>query len=112
MKLRDDLRTGIASIDKQHIHFFLLLSKIDEFKKIPCSKETLVNYIAEIIELADEYFNTEEYIMRSIKYPLFEEHYAKHNFFRGKMDNYYSESKLEDLNILDFLTKIDGWILY
>jgi hemerythrin len=49
--------------------------------------------------------------MRSIDYPLYEEHLLKHNIFREKMDGLLAEMDAVEINIDDYMNELSKWLV-
>jgi hemerythrin-like metal-binding protein len=66
--------TGIPLIDKQHKQFILLVNKlVVNNHKGDMTKAEFNDCFDEIIAYALEHFDAEEFLMRSAKYPLYED---------------------------------------
>lgn len=107
----NEYMTGIPLIDNQHKQYFELVNKlIDTHNKGDMDKATLNKYIKEVFSYAEEHFDAEEYLMRSIKYPLYEEHLAKHNEFRDKADEFLAGIE-EEIDINDYVNNLCEWLV-
>jgi len=107
-----DYITGIPLIDDQHKQFERLVNKLTtDYNKGGITRETLNTYIKEIINYSFEHLDAEEYLMRSVKYPLYEEHVAKHNVLRNKVDNLISEIDSQELDIDKYVNNLAEWLL-
>lgn len=49
--------------------------------------------------------------MRSAKYPLYEEHLAKHNVLRNKIDEVIAEMDIQELNIDNYVNNLTEWLI-
>jgi len=104
--------TGIPLIDNQHKQYIVLVTKfITTYNKGDMDKATLINYVNEIVAYALEHFEAEEYLMRSSKYLLYEQHLAKHNIFHDKMDEFLAELDVKEININNYVTKLSEWLV-
>ena len=104
--------TGIPLIDNQHKQYVNLVNRlIIDHNKGCMEKATLNNYIKEVFSYAVEHFDAEEYLMRSAKYPLYEEHLAKHNIFRDKADWFLIEIDVKELDIKNYVNELYKWIV-
>jgi hemerythrin-like metal-binding protein len=83
---RAALRTGIPLIDRQHAAYF---RRADGFLELAgrrtVGRHTLQSGAVAAFNYAAEHFDAEEYLMRSVKYPAYGEHVAKHNIFRSEV---------------------------
>ena len=85
---RDALKTGIPLIDKQHEEYADLVDSFFEMaEKGDVTRKTLSEAVDKVVKYAMEHFDAEEYLMRSIDYPHYETHLAKHNVFRERTDS-------------------------
>jgi hemerythrin len=104
--------TGVPAIDNQHRHYFELLEKfVAGSREGNISREEFNEDVNEVIAYALEHFDSEEFLMRSIDYPLYEEHLAKHNIFRDKMDGFMEDIDAGGIKIDDFMEKISKWLV-
>lgn len=104
--------TGVPAIDNQHRYYFELLDKfVTGSKEGNISREKFNKNVNEVIAYALEHFDSEEFLMRSIDYPLYEEHLAKHNVFRDKMDVFMEEIDAGGIKIDKFMEKISKWLV-
>ena len=83
---RAALRTGIPFIDQQHAAYF---RRVDGLLEL-AGRRTVVRHALQSEAVAAhnyaaEHFDAEEYLMRSVKYPAYREHVAKHNIFRNEV---------------------------
>jgi len=98
---------GIPSIDKQHKHYIELINKLLVAHDAGnMTKSELVDYVNSIIAYGLEHLDTEEFLMRSEKYPFYEEHLAKHNVFRDKMDKFLEEIETQDVDINEYINRL------
>ena len=51
------------------------------------TRKALSEEVDKVVKYAMEHFDAEEHLMRSINYPYYEEHLAKHNVFRERTDS-------------------------
>jgi hemerythrin len=64
----------------------------------------------EVVKYAMEHFDAEEALMRSRKYPAYEEHLAKHNVFRDWTDTLATELEGEtDLD--EYTIRLSKWLI-
>jgi len=86
---RDSLKTGIPLIDKQHEEYADLVDRFFEMaSKGNVEREELSWAVDQVVKYAVEHFDAEEQLMRSVDYPYYDEHRAKHNIFRAETDDY------------------------
>ncbi len=104
--------TGIPLIDKQHKQLILLINKlVVNNHKGNMNKTELSDSFDEIIAYALEHFDAEEFLMRSAKYPLYEEHLAKHDIFRDKMDEFLEEISVEAIDVDRYVKILCKWLI-
>lgn len=102
---------GIPLIDNQHKQLLVLINNlIASNNKGNVERPTLNNYIKEVFAYTVEHFDAEEYLMRSVKYPLYEEHLSKHNEFRDKADEFLAELE-EEIDIKDYVNNLCEWLV-
>jgi hemerythrin len=105
------LITGIPLIDKQHQAYAELVDRFFELATNGhVARQTLVAEISAVIKYAVEHFDAEEFIMRIINYPAYDEHRAKHNLFRARADTLPSELAVaEDLDL--YIVTLCKWLI-
>ncbi len=101
--------TGIPVIDKQHKEYIALVNKlVAKHKGGGMSKREFFHYVNDIVTYTLEHFDAEEFLMRSVKHPFYEEHLDKHNVFRDKMDEFLERIDTKAIDMeqdVDFLCK-------
>jgi hemerythrin-like metal-binding protein len=115
LNFTDDLKTGIAEIDKQHGELlakgnailFPETGKLEE-KDILAGLEFLIRYV-------DEHFSTEERLMKFYGYPKQEGHKKQHQRLRREVEELYRQGKQADsvtilASELHYLLK--DWYIY
>ena len=108
---RESLKTGVPLIDRQHEAYFKLVDRFFELtERGDIERATLEIEVNKIVEYAVEHFDAEEYLMRSISYPAYEAHLAKHNVFRDNLDFFTSELKGE-VQMGAFIGKLSKWLI-
>jgi hemerythrin len=104
--------TGIPLIDKQHKQFIVLINKlVANNHKGDMTKAEFSDYFNEIIAFALEHFDAEEFLMRAAKYPLYEEHLAKHDIFRDKMDEFLEEIDTKEIDVKSYIKILGQWLI-
>ena len=104
--------TGIPLIDKQHKQYIALVNKlVDKYHQGNMTKAGFTDYVNEIEAYALEHFDAEEFLMRSAKYPLYEEHLAKHDIFRDKMDEFLEEISAEVIDVDHYAKILCEWLI-
>jgi hemerythrin len=112
MKIDHQLfRTGIPVIDRQHEAYLELVERV--FKLCTAAqveRRVLATELDNTLAYAIEHFDTEEHLMRSARYPLYQEHLAKHDVFRAQVDTFAA-----DLNAgaatADFVLRLTKWLV-
>ena len=104
--------TGIPLIDKQHKQLILLINRlVVNNHKGNMTKAEFNDCFDKIIVYALEHFDAEEFLMRSAKYPLYEEHLAKHDTFRDKMDEFLEEISMEAIDVDHYVKILCEWLI-
>lgn len=101
---------GIVALDSQHAHYHGL---IDEFVDL-CMLDNIVlseinEFFAQIIDYSVEHFDAEEFFMRSIDYPDYQEHVDRHDDFRAKLEE-MSEKLKTAPDISEFAENAGDWV--
>lgn len=66
-----------------------------------------------LISYSIEHFEEEENLMRSFDYPLYEEHVAKHNFFRHQLDTMLEElDQPVGIDYQDYQQRLGKWLVH
>lgn len=115
-EFKDEFRTGIESIDKEHARLFEIADRayttlMDEF--IPDKYDYIVDILNELKDYAATHFQHEEEYMMSINYKKLLSQKVMHNDFIEKISG-YDLDKLDEnqkdsiLEILDFL---NDWLV-
>ncbi len=103
-------KIGIAAIDNQHAHYYTL---IEDFvflsKNMHVEKSEAIKFFSEVVEYTIIHFDTEEFFMRSINYPDYEDHVKIHDRFRASIEKQSAE--LANItNICKFSEKFAEWV--
>lgn len=115
-EFKDEFRTGIESIDKEHAKLFEIANKayetlMDDF--IPDKYDYIVEILNELKDYAYTHFKHEEEYMMSINYRKLFSQKAMHNEFIQKI----SEYDLSDLDenqkdaIVGILNFLNDWLV-
>jgi len=83
--LPENLRTGIESIDKQHLTLFITFDSILKCLNTPDANEEISNLISFLASYTKSHLETEEKIMQEKEYPGLEAHKNEHEMFRIKI---------------------------
>ena len=114
---KDEFRTGIESIDKEHQRLFEITDKVyvtllDEF--IPDKYDYIVEILNELTDYAATHFKHEEEYMMSIRYKKLFSQKAAHEEFIEKIATY--DLKHVDENqkevILELLEFLNDWLVH
>ncbi|MDD5597473.1 MAG: hypothetical protein PHV82_05985 [Victivallaceae bacterium] len=104
--------TGIPAIDNQHAHYVELLNEFVVGSRTGnVSRNEFNEGVNKVVAYALDHFDSEEFLMRSIDYPLYEEHLLKHNIFREKMDGLLAETDSVEINIGDYMNELSKWLI-
>ena len=114
---KDEFRTGIENIDKEHQKLFEIADKayetlMDDF--IPDKYDYIVEILNELTDYASTHFEHEEEYMMGIRYKKLISHKAEHVEFMEKIAGYNLtevDEKQKDviLGLLDFL---NDWLIH
>ena len=114
---KDEFRTGIDSIDQEHVKLFEIADKayetlMDDF--IPDKYDYIVEILQELTDYAVFHFKNEEEYMMSIRYKKFISHKAEHEEFIDKISS-YDLSEVDDRQkevILELLEFLNDWLIH
>jgi len=114
---KEEYRTGIETIDKEHEKLFEIANRaydtmMDEF--IPDKYDYIVDILNELAEYATTHFQHEEEYMMSIRYKKLISQKAEHQEFMEKISEYHLDEVDENqkeviFEILDFLS---NWLVH
>ncbi len=114
---KDEYRTGIDSIDQEHIKLFEIADRayevlVDEF--IPDKYDYIVEILNELTEYAETHFRHEEEYMMSIRYKKLISHRAEHVEFIEKISQYDLSEVDENQKgvILELLEFLNDWLIH
>ncbi len=115
-EFKDEFRTGIESIDKEHAKLFEIADRayttlMDDF--IPDKYDYVVDILNELKEYASFHFQHEEEYMMSINYNKLFSHTVEHNDLLEKVSK-YDLSKFDENQkdaILEILEFINNWLV-
>jgi hemerythrin len=95
---RELIRTGIPLIDRQHEAYADLVDRVFALCAEPqVPRGAMVAAVSQTLSYAMEHFDCEEQLMRSAKYPHYDEHVARHNVFREQAEDFAAELAAEPL---------------
>jgi hemerythrin len=95
---RSLIHTGIPLIDRQHEGYADLVDRVFALcSATRVSRGNLEAPVNQALAYALEHFDSEEQLMRTEKYPVYDEHVARHNFFREQADQFAAELAAEPL---------------
>lgn len=104
--------TGIPLIDKQHKQYIMLVNKlVGNHHKGDMTKAEFIDCLNEIVAYALDHFDAEEFLMRSAKYPLYEEHLAKHDTFRDRVDEFLEEIDTKEIDVDHSVKVLCKWLI-
>ena len=104
--------TGMPLIDNQHKQYISLVDKlVSDHNEGKLEKTALLNSVNKTIAYGLEHLDVEEYLMGSEGYPLYEEHFAKHDIFRDKMDDFLAELDAKEIDIGDYVNRLSSWLI-
>jgi len=111
LDLRVDL-TGIPLIDEQHKQYMVLVNKcLAKYHKGNMTKSMFIDCVTEIEAYALEHFDSEEVLMRSAKYPLYEEHLAKHDDFRNRINDLLEKMNTKEIDLGHYVSLLCKWLV-
>ena len=108
---RELFRTGVPLIDQQHEAYLDLAERVFQLcAEAQVDRARLATEVGAALTYAIEHFDTEEHLMRSVNYPLYKQHLAKHNLFRGRVDQFSAEVQAAEL-APDFTARLAKWLV-
>ncbi|MHB9139144.1 MAG: bacteriohemerythrin [Victivallaceae bacterium] len=108
-KLVVPAETGIAAIDNQHTYYYKLINDfVFLSKNRHVEKAEAVTFFADVVDYTVDHFDSEEFFMRSIEYPYYEEHLEEHNKFRDQIEKMSAELATAT-NICKFAENSPNW---
>jgi hemerythrin-like metal-binding protein len=108
-KLFVPVKTGIAAIDNQHAHYYNLINDfVFLSKNLHVENSEAVKFFSEVVEYTVLHFDSEEFFMRSINYPDYENHVKMHDRFRAGIEK-QSEELEKVTNLCKFAEKFAEW---
>ena len=108
---RELFRTGVPLIDQQHEAYLELVERVFQLcAKADVDLAQLTAEVNQTLVYAVEHFDTEEELMRSVRYPLLNQHVAKHNLFRAQADLFAAEIK-GPVVVEDFTPRLAKWLV-
>jgi hemerythrin len=103
--------TGVPAIDRQHEAYLALVERVFRLcGGAQVERERLAAEVNAALSYAIEHFDTEEHLMRSVNYPHLDQHVAKHNVFRGRVDDFAAELRCAE-PAPDFTTRLAKWLV-
>lgn len=114
---KENLKIGVAKVDKQHKELF---NRLNDFIKVVRNKKGKINEekIQETLNFMEEYvvvhFNSEEKIQQKYDYPNYEEHHRIHEEFKAEVAKFKKQFESgnydEDL-IMEFSGRLLTWLI-
>jgi hemerythrin len=113
MKIDHELfRTGVPMIDRQHEAYLELVERVFQLcAETRVDRARLAEEVNGALRYAVEHFDTEEGLMRSVQYPLYHQHVAKHNGFRAKVDLYAADVEDARVSTADLTVRLAKWLV-
>ena len=116
---RDEFKVGVASVDYEHEAMIALLNDLHAKLEVDADKDTVLDFLGEVLAKISAHFALEEQTMRERGYDQYEDHKADHerliDEIRDIMDAYESgtdvdyedtlAARLRDWFTLHFKTK-------
>ncbi|MDF2944601.1 MAG: hypothetical protein K0S01_3459 [Herbinix sp.] len=116
-EFKDEFRTGIESIDKEHAKLFEITNRayetlVDEF--IPDKYDYIVEILDELKDYTVTHFQHEEEYMMSIRYKKLFSQKAEHEEFIEKVSSYDLSNLDENQKdaILEILNFLADWLVH
>mgnify|MGYP000152574923 CR=1 FL=1 len=83
----EEVQTGISLLDRQHERYFDTVERVLQLcREQNLEPQTIEDLLIRVREYAVDNFDTEEYLMTLENYPEYEEHKAKHDFFKDRIE--------------------------
>ncbi|HWT73818.1 MAG TPA: bacteriohemerythrin [Mobilitalea sp.] len=116
-EFKEEFRTGIESIDKEHVKLFEIADRayetlMDDF--IPDKYDYIVHILKELADYAVVHFQHEEEYMMSIRYKKLISHKVEHDEFTEKIAGYnFDEIDVNQRGvILELLDFLNDWLVH
>ncbi|MGQ1890732.1 bacteriohemerythrin [Thermophagus sp. OGC60D27] len=108
----EDLSVGNGTLDQEHQKWISLLNDFYEGLKAGKSKEKLTELVVGMLEYTKYHFADEERYMKSIHFPEFENHKAKHDFYIDKITQFYEKIQNNQLILsLEVTNFLKNWLI-
>jgi hemerythrin len=104
----DQFKTGIASIDRDHLELFGQIQKLSEATANASSRDVVANLLEFLTDYTRHHFSKEENLMRRADYPRVEEHRLAHEQMMLRVTemvrDFQSPSQTDPQRIGEFLS--------
>jgi hemerythrin len=105
---REDLRTGVDDIDKQHKELIARLNKLIEACNWPAGNRQVGEYLAFLNEYVNFHFAAEEREMTTHAYPGLAGHAGEHREFRKRVNDLCRQHEQQGANLSVLLKTISS----
>jgi hemerythrin-like metal-binding protein len=75
---RKEFETGIADVDHEHRELVDLINELHETLRVDADRDTISNFLGEVLARISAHFALEETVMRKHRYDEYEAHKAEH----------------------------------
>ena len=75
---RKEFETGIADVDHEHRELVDLINELHEAVRVDADRDTISNFLGEVLARISAHFALEETVMRKHRYDEYEAHKAEH----------------------------------
>ena len=109
-KLDERLLMGIQKIDEQHNQFIDLLNRMVVSMHHPYAEEEMEQLIVKLSDFARHHFDTEENLLRDIKFPSLRDHAIAHIRFVDKVGIFSDGLLTQHTNMDQFVLFTFKWL--
>ena len=108
----ENLSVGNETLDQEHQKWISLLNDFYDGLKAGKSKEKLTELVVGMLDYTKYHFADEERYMKSIGFPDFDNHKAKHDFYVGKITEFYEKIQNNKLILsLEVTNFLKNWLI-
>lgn len=109
---KDNYELGIKEIDAQHQYFVSLINKLYNEILLGSAHKTLDETFVELINYAEEHFQTEERYFKEFSYIESEAHIDEHHHLKNSLTamqtNFINQKNDMSFDLIDFL---EDWLI-
>jgi len=111
---KDKYSLNIEEIDQQHQSLFRMVNRLWRESMGPVGKRAFLLRVKEILDYAENHFETEEKYFKMYHYPEREAHSIEHDFFLQKIRYFLQDDTSKTVpellgEVIEFL---EGWLIH